>query len=70
MYGSGCTKQSSKNILVDAGMEAQNSFCNVLVINDRGCSIVTSRIGGGWVSTFFVMLRGGKRGGEWYQRSN
>ena len=25
-----------------------------------------SRIGGGWVSTFFLMLRDGKHGGEWY----
>ena len=29
----------------------------------RGCSIITSRIGGGWVSAFFVMLRDGKQGG-------
>ena len=24
-----------------------------------GCSIITSRVGGGWVSGFFVMLRDG-----------
>ena len=28
-----------------------------------GCSIITSRIGGGWVSAFFVMLRDAKQGG-------
>ena len=47
----------------------QNSFCNVSVINDSGCSIITSRIGGGWVSAFFVMLRDEwyfMKGGEWY----
>ena len=27
-----------------------------------GCSIITLRIGGGWVSAFFVMLRDGKQG--------
>ena len=34
--------------------------------NFRGCSIITSRIGSGLVSAFFVMLRDGKQGGEWY----
>ena len=29
----------------------------------RGCSIITSRIGNGWVSAFFVMLRDGKQWG-------
>ena len=29
----------------------------------RGCSIITSRISGGWVSAFFVMLCDGKQGG-------
>ena len=28
-------------------------------------SIITSRIGGGWVSAFFVMLRDGKQGRGW-----
>ena len=32
----------------------------------RGCAIITSRIEGGLVSAFFVMLRDGKPGGEWY----
>ena len=32
----------------------------------RSCSIITSRIGGGLVSAFFVMLRDGKQEGEWY----
>ena len=35
----------------------------------RGCSITTSRVGGGWVSAFFIMSRHGKQrgegGGEW-----
>ena len=29
----------------------------------RGCSIITSHIGGGWVAAFFGMLRDGKQGG-------
>ena len=42
-------------------------FCILhIMFSIRGCSIITSRIGGGWVSAFFVMLRDGKRGGEWY----
>ena len=28
--------------------------------------MIMSRIGGGWVSAFFVMLRDGKQEGEWY----
>ena len=32
----------------------------------RNCSVITSRIGGGLVLAFFVMLRYGKQGGEWY----
>ena len=27
--------------------------------------MITSRIGGGWVSAFFVILRDGKQGAEW-----
>ena len=38
--------------------------CLAVVVRD--CSIITSPIGGGWVSAFFVMLRDGKQGGEWY----
>ena len=29
---------------------------NAMFKNLRGCSIITSRIGGGWVLAFFVML--------------
>ena len=32
----------------------------------RGCSIITSRVGGGCVSVFFLMLCDGKQRGEWY----
>ena len=32
----------------------------------RDYPIITSRIVGGWVSTFFAMLRDGKQEGEWY----
>ena len=35
-----------------------------------GCSIITSRIGGGWVSALFVMLRDGKQWGEWYLKKS
>ena len=28
--------------------------------------MITSRIGGGWVSAFLVILRDGKQGAEWY----
>ena len=36
------------------------------IVRYRSCSIITWRIGVGWVSAFFVMLRDGKLGGEWY----
>ena len=32
----------------------------------RSCSIITSRIGGGWVLKFFMILHVRKQGGEWY----
>ena len=30
------------------------------------CSMTTPHLGGVWVYTFFVLLRGGKLGGGWY----
>ena len=35
----------------------------ILAALSKGCSIITSRIGSGWVSGFFVMLRDRKQGG-------
>ena len=34
---------------------------------EKRCSIITSRMGGGWVSTFLVIMRNRKkRGHEWH----
>ena len=38
----------------------------IIITTARGDSIITSRPGGRWGYTFFVILRDGKLGGRWY----
>ena len=62
--------EKSKVKYLELQLLSANSCCTTpqtfqSIVSYRGCSIITSRIGGGWVSAFFVMLRDGKLGGEW-----
>ena len=54
----------NKNRLIEQGVlrHETNGFNKLKMNSLGGCSITASRIGGGWVSAFFVMLRDGKQG--------
>ena len=58
------TIKTQINVLAVLRINSKHTRATSLILV-RGCLIITSRIGGGWVSALFVMLCDWKQSGEW-----